>query len=112
MTFFDQDARIADYFQPQMATIVKLDDREFEVEIDFWLEYTNGKIILAHVERKNEFPPEVRKQILVDAKSRLKQDGFYFVIVRDSLPDQFRSNASNSKPRHDLDEIPELIFED
>lgn len=111
MTFFDQDSRIADYFQPQMAAVVKLDDSEYSVEMDFWLEYASGRIILLHIERTNEFPPEAKKRILANAKSRFKQDGLDLVIVRDSLPDQSRSNASSSKLKHNFTEIPKLIFE-
>ncbi len=89
MTFFDQDSRIADYLQPQMAAIVKIDEREFEVEIDFWLEYASGKVILIHVARKDDFPQELEKQILAGAKNWLEQDGFDFITVEDNALKHF-----------------------
>ena len=81
MIFFDGDSRIADYFQPQMTTVVKHDNREFEVEIDFWLEYSNGKIILIHIERKKEMPLKTAERVLPQAKLQLKADGFDFLVV-------------------------------
>ncbi len=82
MTYFDNEPRIKDYFQPLMSVVAKHNNREYLIDIDFWLEYADGEVNLVHIERE-EFLWESQKQIMVKAKNWLQLDGFGFVVIGD-----------------------------
>lgn len=73
--------QVKSFFQPLTSVVVKINNCDYSIEINFYVEYTSGTIELVHIAAENKFPPELRLQILTFAKSQLQIDNFRFVVI-------------------------------
>lgn len=73
--------QVKSFFQPLTSVVVKINNCEYSIEINFYVEYTSGNIELVHIAVENKFPPELRRQLFTLATSQLQIDNFRFVVV-------------------------------
>lgn len=83
MECFDADEQIADYFQPLMTVSLIFEDKEINLDIDFWLEYRTGRTVFVHIQNENSF---TEQKIMTAFDCSMRLDGFgLLVITKDKL---------------------------
>ena len=107
MEYFDANAEVMDYFQPLMSVSLVHENKECSINIDFWLEYRNGRSGLLHIENENSFMEQTQRKAF---ECSVSFDGFDLIVVSGSkfrqprirklqfnfpLPDQYYSKWLN-----------------
>lgn len=87
MQRFENEPKIKNYFQPILTALVKDSNREFFINVDFWVELVTGKIELVYLETEIEISREAKVTLFTNPKEVLKTGNFGFVIFRQ---DKFR----------------------
>lgn len=80
----DADPRVRFYFQPILTALVKYSDKEFFINIDFWVELISGKVELLYLSTEVEIPEEAEIILFTNPSERLKTGNFGFITVREN----------------------------